>query len=258
MHLYDAVTPSNIPLTAKAVGGYVDGLYIWDQAGWARFPNAYKVRIAVFATTNDGEVLDIEKGNATPAEGPSWVKMRRFAGVDPTIYCNASTWPRVRAAFVGSGVTEPHYWIANWSSGPVIPDGAVAVQYAHDIAPGYDLSLTNGHWPIADPAPVPAPTPQPQGDNVVLHFVGINLDANGNGAVVLDGGTNSTPGITSSAVNVPFANFLAATAQGSDPQADGSYWVWDVHAQDRNGFALVTGTGGPPNGLAGAYVLATA
>lgn len=110
---------------------------------------------------------------------------------------------------------------------------------------------------IPTPSPVPTPTP-PKEPKVNLHFVEIDLDANGNGAVVMDGGTSSTPGITSVMPIVEFANFVAATSQGSDPNANNGYWTWDCHVQDRNGFVLVTATGGLPNGKAGVYVAATA
>ena len=261
LHIYDAVNPMNIPASAKIVGGYVDGRYKWTDQGWNLHPQAYHLKIAVFASTDDGEVLDIEKGNATPADGPGWVKMRRQHAVDPTIYCSADTWPSVRAAFQGTGIAEPHYWIALWNNVAEVPDGAVACQYWHDIAPGYDISITNGQWPLADPVPSPTPTPVPNPTpevNVKVHFVEVPLDANGNGSTVLDGGTNSTPNVTSSSELVSWSSFIAATSQGSDPTTDHAYWQWDCHVQDRNGFVLVTATGGIPNGQAGVYVAATA
>ena len=85
--MFDSVTARNIPTTAKMVAGYVDGLYKWTTADWARFPHAVKVRIACFGRTNDGQVLDVEDGNATPTQAPVWVMMRRVKGVDPTVYC---------------------------------------------------------------------------------------------------------------------------------------------------------------------------
>jgi hypothetical protein len=79
--------------------------------------------------------------------------MRRAAGADPTIYCNASTWPAVRAAFAAANVAEPHYWIAKYDGDPTIPAGAVAKQYRGDVAPGYDVSSVVDYWPGVDPAP---------------------------------------------------------------------------------------------------------
>lgn len=134
------------------VAGYVDGAYAWSPAHWALFPHSVHVRIAVFASTNDGVVLDCEPGNCTPAQSVDWVLMRRRAGVDPTVYCNQLDpqvgWPAVRAAFHARGVAEPHYWVANYSGNTAIPPGAVALQYTDTGS--YDLSLVADYWPGVD------------------------------------------------------------------------------------------------------------
>jgi hypothetical protein len=153
--MYDAIHPLNIPVTAQMVAGYVDGLYRWTAANWARFPNAVKVRIAVFPSTNDGHVLDVELGDATPAQAPGWVLRRRAAGIDPTVYCSLAAWPAVKAAFNAAHVTQPHYWIAAYpGNGANLYPGAVAHQYAN---PGpVDISVVADYWPGVDPAPSPA------------------------------------------------------------------------------------------------------
>jgi hypothetical protein len=145
--MYDSVEPTVIPGNAEVVAGYVDGFYSWVPEGWARFPNATKVRIAVFASTNDGDVLDVENGDATPAQARSWLQMRAAAGVArPTIYCNRSTRSAVEAACVGI----PHdLWIATLDGTQNVP-GAVAVQYAGSAITGhnYDVSVvTDDTWP---------------------------------------------------------------------------------------------------------------
>jgi hypothetical protein len=155
--MYDGVDASLLPTSAQLVGGYVDGLYRWSAADWARFPRSVKVRIAVFANTNDGEVLDVEPGNATPAESVDWVLMRRRAGADPTVYMNTSTWPQVRSAFHARGVTEPHYWVAQYDGVAAIPADAVAKQYYNNNQLGYDLSAVADYWPGVDPAPSAVP-----------------------------------------------------------------------------------------------------
>ena len=155
--MYDAVTPANIPVKAQMVAGYVDGRYAWKAADWARFPHAVKVRIAVFSSTADGHVLDVEPGCSTPASAPGWVLRRRKAGVDPTVYCNTATWPVVRAAFKAAGVREPHWWIAAYpGNGPRLYPGSVAHQYAN---PGpVDISVVADYWPGVDPRPPTKPT----------------------------------------------------------------------------------------------------
>jgi hypothetical protein len=151
--MYDAVTVNNIPPGATMVAGYVDGIYANMPAMAARFPNAVHVPIAVRASTNDGLVLDVEQGDATPAQSVGWVVMRRAAGVDPSVYCNTSTWPAVKAAFATAGVTPPHYWVAQYDGTPAIPAGAVAKQYS-DVGP-YDLSAVADVWPGIDTGDLP-------------------------------------------------------------------------------------------------------
>lgn len=151
--LYDSVNPAAIPSTAAMVAGYIDGMYAWRPADWARFPRAVQVRIAVFASTNAGHVLDIETGDATPVQAPGWVQKRRAAGADPSVYCSMSLWPTVRAAFAAAHVPEPHYWVAGYpGGGPIIPAGAVAHQYADPATSGgdWDLSVVADYWPGVD------------------------------------------------------------------------------------------------------------
>jgi hypothetical protein len=153
--LHDSTTAGDIPAGAQMVGGYVDGRYAWDSASWARFPNAVHVPIAVFASTNNGIVLDVEPGCATPAEAPGWVQMRRAAGIDPSVYCNQSALGTVQAAFNAAGVAQPHYWVAHYDNVVDIPAGTVAKQYINDPTSGghYDLSAVADYWPGIDPAP---------------------------------------------------------------------------------------------------------
>lgn len=157
--MYDAVTPSNIPTNAEMVAGYVDGRFAWKPSDWARFPNAVHVTIAVFPSTNNGVVLDVEQGDATPQQAPGWVRMRRAAGVDPTVYCSESAWPSVRAAFNAAGVPQPHYWVAAYpGEGAVVPAGAVAHQYQDTGL--VDLSVVADYWPGVDPVQEEDVTPE--------------------------------------------------------------------------------------------------
>lgn len=163
--MYDAIKAlaHTIPSNAQAVAGYVDGLYAWTDAEWALFPNALKVRIAVFSTTNDGDVLDSEPGNGTPAQAVDWVLMRRAAGKDPIVYCNELNYsyglPALRLAFQQRGVPDPHYWVSNYDGIATIPAGLLGKQYT-DNPPdnNYDTSvMLDILSSIIDPAPVDPP-----------------------------------------------------------------------------------------------------
>lgn len=162
--MYDSTNGFDIPVGAQMVAGYVDGRYRWTQSMWDNHPNAVHVRIAVFADTNDGHVLDVEPGNATPEQSPGWVVMRRTGGTEPSVYCNAATLPEVRRQFNAQGVPEPHYWIADWDGVAALDPGMVAKQYADDKMLGehFDLSVVADFWPGVDSGPIPpAPAPEP-------------------------------------------------------------------------------------------------
>jgi hypothetical protein len=157
--MYDAVPglAGNIPANAQLVAGYIDSVhYTWSAANWARFPAAVKVQISTTGT-NAGQVCDCETGDLTAAQAVSWVKTRRASGADPTVYCSASSWPGVQAAFSSAGVAQPHYWIAHYDGVQSLPTlngiTAVAKQYA-DPGP-YDLSIVADSWPGVDSQEVP-------------------------------------------------------------------------------------------------------
>jgi hypothetical protein len=154
--MFDAIYALNLPTGGDLYAGYIGGSWPDANAIAQRFPHATVVRIAVQASENDGVVLDVETGDATPAESVGWVLARRAAGVDPTVYCNTSTWPAVKAAFQARSVPLPHWWAAAYVDDPskpptVLPAGAVALQW-YDFGP-YDASIVADYWPGVDPAP---------------------------------------------------------------------------------------------------------
>lgn len=174
--MYDGLNSDAAAIARQAkagdlVGGYVDGLYKWSDAQWAALaPGVIRVRIAVFSSTNDGHILDVEPGNATPAQSVDWVLMRRQAGVDPTVYMNMATWPVVRAAFQARGVAEPHYWVAEYDGVRTIPAGAIGKQYADNLMLGlpWDESVVADHWPGINPLPAPPPVLTISEDPVII------------------------------------------------------------------------------------------
>ncbi|HWU24096.1 MAG TPA: hypothetical protein VN088_21350, partial [Nocardioides sp.] len=136
----------------------------------ARFPHATVVSIAVRWTTR-AQVLDVETGNATPAQAVTWCTktMADKPNTQLTIYCNSSVWPQVRAAFKAAGVTEPNYWVAQYDNDPTIPAGAVAKQYQGDTH-GYDKSVVADYWPGVDPPPL---TGEPQWLKLLAHILAV-------------------------------------------------------------------------------------
>ena len=135
MLMLDSISASAIPTNVPVVAGYVDGRYVWSAADWNRFPNAVRITIATQASSQ-ADVLDVETGDATPADVPGWVgRFNRPSRRRPTIYCNRSTWAAVKAAL---GTTEVDYWISTLDGTQTVA-GAVAVQYTD--TGGYDESL---------------------------------------------------------------------------------------------------------------------
>lgn len=155
--MYDSTNPRDCPADAQLLGYYVDGIYaVSEAAARASHPNAVLVPISAIGT-NAGIVGDVEPGCITVTDSVAWVRGRRGAGVDPTIYVNASTWGQVRAAFQSVGEREPHYWIADWRNfpDPTIPAGAVARQYGGSAQTGshFDISSVADFWPGVDNMP---------------------------------------------------------------------------------------------------------
>ena len=161
------------------VAGYVNGLYAWSQAEWNLFPHADHVTISVTAGANEGDVLDVEQGDATPDQAHGWIAMRKAAGLfRPTIYCSRSVIPAVRAG-TGSYILGRDYdiWVADYTGSPhqVTAPGlpvatCAATQYEStagwDATAVYDLS-----WPHRVPPAAPG-LPAPSGMSGTPHVTG--------------------------------------------------------------------------------------
>lgn len=137
----DSIDPFAIPLAnLAAVAGYADGIFEWTSAGWARFPpSVVPLSIVVFAG-DQGDILDVEMGDASPADCPGWAdRFDRPNRRRPTIYSNRSTIGAIRQAM---GSRPFDWWAATLDGNQDVP-GAVAVQYAgSDLTGGaFDESI---------------------------------------------------------------------------------------------------------------------
>lgn len=171
--MYDAVTPSNIPANPQMVAGYINGRYAWTPADWAKFPHAAHVTIDVTGARPDADVLDVEKGDATPAGAVRWVKAKLAlkGSYLPILYCSRSTLTPLFNALQAVGYSvNKHFriWIAIPGSNVPVKDmtGVVAIQW--NFAGGYDESTVydNAFKAVAPPKPtkppvVSKPTPRP-------------------------------------------------------------------------------------------------
>lgn len=156
----DSVNWAAIPVGTPLVAGYVSPSgFAWPAAAWARFAGSIEVRITPSASvTGLGiQVLDIETGDATPAQAPGWAVKQRAKGQVPTCYCSMSVWQAVQNAFNAARVPHPEYWVAGYpGGGPSLPTlngiTAVAHQYADPATSGgdWDTSVVAPVWPGVD------------------------------------------------------------------------------------------------------------
>jgi hypothetical protein len=131
------------------VGGYVNGRYKWQPADWARFGGAVQFRINVTGVWGRGNILDVERGDATPGDAPHWYdSITWLPPRERGIYCNRATLPAVIAAM---GKRDWRLWLATLDGTvPAVVDGREvdAVQYASTSEPWHaDWSVVlNGAW----------------------------------------------------------------------------------------------------------------
>lgn len=240
----DSVTVADLPPGLPMYAGYANGRYANMNALEKRFPNAVLLSISVTASADIGDVLDVESGDATPAQAPGWVTMRRKAGVNPIVYCSTSVWPSVEAAFVAADVTIPMFWVAAYpGGGATIPLGAIGHQWIDHG--GWDESVMASYIPGIDPLPVPpvippVSTPIIEVDmNLQETLITETSDGNGDGWYLL---------------NAPAQNVLAITGNGPYPP-DNGYWPSPVFSkQERGAETVISWTGAGKNGVISFFV----
>ena len=217
----DSVTPANLPQGFDVYAGYCDGLYNDVLQIKAMFPGKPVLAFTVFATDIIGDYLDVESGDATPAEAPAWIAKMRLAGhPDPGVYCSEALWTTVKGEFQTQGVIEPPYIIAAYPGpGPVMIPGAIGHQWI-DHGP-YDESVVADYIPGVDPFPIPTA----QGDEMIAS----TPTGNGywickpDGSVWSYGDANYLGG-TNSAATTPMPAGETATGFASHPTKQG-YWI---------------------------------
>jgi hypothetical protein len=160
----DSTTAADIPLTGlDLVMGYGNGLYTWADTGWDRFGSIPHVHVDVNGSDPAGcGVLDVETGDATPAQAPAWAKQRlALGGYPPVIYCNRSTLTPLFNAMGAAGLQIGRHFrlgVATLDGTKALPDmtGVTFVQWkaatAGSGAGHYDESVVYDdawHAPLA-------------------------------------------------------------------------------------------------------------
>lgn len=163
VHMADAAFAQNIPPGFQVAAGYYGGpnaYHVWAEADWQRFPG-YKLPIWVggyggrdegLSAVNALRELGVPKGSLTVIDVETRVDKSyvlafgaelQAAGYFVWVYGSANT--------VDQNPQLNGYWIADYSINPlpiIQQVGVRAVQWAADLAPGYDASLVK-QWTTA-------------------------------------------------------------------------------------------------------------
>lgn len=173
--MFDSIDLDQIPADAAIIAGYVGGRWPTAHEIPHRWPHARLFTIAVNAG-EDAECLDIETGDATPADAAGWFERQKARGVHrPCLYASASVMQRdvvpvIQAAGIARGAVRlwsAHYGAGEHICGPrpscgLMSIGADGTQWT-DRALGRNLdeSLLRPDF-FAVPAPPAKPPTVPQ------------------------------------------------------------------------------------------------
>jgi hypothetical protein len=156
----DSTTPADMPDWVSVKGFYADGQYAASQAQI----QAWRGPRALINVTGDpahgGNTLDVETGDATPADVPAWYDGRLAAGVRwPAVYCDRNKFDAVTAAL---GSRNAARWLATLD-GTLLHtfhgQPLVACQHlgADKSGGNFDLSVVfAGHWLPSWDAEIPS------------------------------------------------------------------------------------------------------
>ena len=115
--MYDAIDTVNIPVNAKYIAGYVNGLWPTYSKLQKQFPHATLLSVAVNASAN-AQCLDVETGDATIADVYLW--LTRQIGLKvfrPAIYIQASNVNKLMLTMNANGFQRNQYrlWSAHYA-----------------------------------------------------------------------------------------------------------------------------------------------
>lgn len=117
--MWDAIDITQIPPNPAAVAGYTSGRWPTYNSLVARFPHAQHLSIAISAD-QDADCLDIEPGDAVPAQAAAWVTRQLALGkARPCLYASAGTMGAVLAGLKAAGIDPGavRLWSAHYGAG---------------------------------------------------------------------------------------------------------------------------------------------
>lgn len=117
--MYDDVNVDLIPAGATHIAVYADGKYENLADVKKKFPKAVLVTIDVRGSYHNGDVLDVEAGDATNADAVAWFKAYKGPGVTakPTLYTSASNVASLVATMTKAGIGRGQFniWSAHYT-----------------------------------------------------------------------------------------------------------------------------------------------
>ncbi len=167
--MYDTITLGTVPRDPFALAGYTSGFWPTFLPLRHAYPNAHTVSIAI-SVRHNADCLDVEPGDASPAQAPAWVRSEKAAGwPKPCLYSSYYEFVNeVRPALSRAGISRAQVWEwdADYTYRSHIDVGFDGTQWT-DVAFGRNLDaslVTRAFLAIAHPpltAPQPPPKPRP-------------------------------------------------------------------------------------------------
>lgn len=166
----DSVNPAGLPPGMDAYLGYTDGSWPDFAVIRAQHPGVPVFGLTVYLK-NEGDGMDVEPGDATPAQSATYVKMRHGAGIArPIIYSSASNTNECRRSLDDAGLPRSSYRLmsAHYGVGPHIC-GNPGTNCGYEIDVDGTQWIDHGDWDesllrdnfldSAGPPPIPPPGP---------------------------------------------------------------------------------------------------
>lgn len=144
--VYDSTTPSALPSdTTDAV--YANGSFF---ARPSEVPSHSRLWITVNTSDPNANVLDVEPGDATPAQAGQWVVAHDKVSSQPAVvYQSLGNWSAVKAEVPRGYPVQ--YWIADPTGSPHLVPGSSATQWywgktvdISETAPGFGQGSDHG------------------------------------------------------------------------------------------------------------------
>jgi hypothetical protein len=144
--IYDSVTPGSLPANQPAAV-YADGAYAASSSEMSGHHSV--LWIDTNGSDPNANALDVEPGDATPADAATWVQAHLSAQPHSVaiIYTMRSDWSAVQDAVGGLPSWEQshvRYWIADPTGVPHVVPGSSATQWYWGSS--YDISTANPNF----------------------------------------------------------------------------------------------------------------